>query len=204
MTQSKLLFLTKILHHGLRSDFFFISTNTFSNFYLDFYFPFPIWTSLSLSLFVSLFFLNCYFPYFLFGLLNISLFCFGLLFPFLFYFTFYFYFPFPFFFGLLFIQGYILDFFQFFPPKQIVNWSDLSWWQARKVNSKERPGLVPSQDLEERRKCFVKHNGFNRQISCCGTMVRKTMCHSVFYSHGGNLGYHFFRNALLGTVHELL
>ena len=59
--------------------------------------------------------------------------------------------------------------------KQIVNWSDPSWWQARKVNSKERPGLVPSQDLEERRKCFVKHNdnGFNRHISCCGTTVSK-------------------------------
>jgi len=66
--------------------------------------------------------------------------------------------------GLSFFKGDILE---------IVNWSDLSWWQARKVNSKERPGLVPSQDLEERRKCFVKHNGFNRQISCCGTMGRK-------------------------------
>ncbi len=57
---------------------------------------------------------------------------------------------------------------------QIVNWSDPSWWQARKVNSKERPGLVPSQDLEERRKCFVKHNGLMNSsiISCCGTTVK--------------------------------
>jgi len=68
--------------------------------------------------------------------------------------------------GLTFCKGDILE---------IVNWSDPSWWQARKVNSKERPGLVPSQDLEERRKCFVKHNdnGFNRHISCCGTTGRK-------------------------------
>ena len=68
--------------------------------------------------------------------------------------------------GLIFKKGDVLE---------IVNWSDPSWWQARKVNSQERPGLVPSQDLEERRKCFVKHNGFNKQISCCGTTVRPIM-----------------------------
>ena len=54
-----------------------------------------------------------------------------------------------------------------------MNWSDPSWWQARKVNSKERPGLVPSQDLEERRQCFVaQQNGLPTQASCCGTGVR--------------------------------
>lgn len=55
---------------------------------------------------------------------------------------------------------------------EIVNWSDPSWWQARKVNSKERPGLVPSQDLEERRQCFVK-NGFVAPTTCCGTTGRR-------------------------------
>ena len=72
--------------------------------------------------------------------------------------------------GLIFKKGDVLE---------IVNWSDPSWWQARKVNSQERPGLVPSQDLEERRKCFVKHNGFNKQISCCGTTVRPLLLHKV-------------------------
>lgn len=38
---------------------------------------------------------------------------------------------------------------------QIVNWSDPNWWQARKINSKERPGLIPTQELEERRRSFV-------------------------------------------------
>lgn len=57
---------------------------------------------------------------------------------------------------------------------QIVNWSDPSWWQARKVNSKERPGLVPSQDLEERRQCFVQQNGLPAQATCCGTTVRSS------------------------------
>ena len=66
-------------------------------------------------------------------------------------------------------KPFLIKFFFFF---QIVNWSDPSWWQARKVNSKERPGLVPSQDLEERRKCFVKHNGFKKQVVCCGAAVR--------------------------------
>ena len=54
--------------------------------------------------------------------------------------------------------------------RQIVNWADPSWWQARKVNSNERPGLIPSQDLEERRQCFVR-NGFNKQVTCCGQKV---------------------------------
>ena len=43
--------------------------------------------------------------------------------------------------------GHVIFFLLTFFSKQIVNWSDLSWWQARKVNSKERPGLVPSQGI---------------------------------------------------------
>ena len=69
---------------------------------------------------------------------------------------------------------------------QIVNWSDLSWWQARKVNSKERPGLVPSQDLEERRQCFVQQNGFVRQASCCGTGVSNIICKKKVFFVLGN------------------
>ena len=52
-------FLTAILHRGLRNDFFFSLQFTFSNFYLDFYFPFlfghlfpfSIWTFIFLFLF---------------------------------------------------------------------------------------------------------------------------------------------------------
>ena len=40
------------------------------------------------------------------------------------------------------------------------------------MNSTERPGLIPSQDLEERRQCFVR-NGFNKQVTCCGQKVYK-------------------------------
>ena len=84
--------------------------------------------------------------------------------------------------GLIFKKGDVLE---------IVNWSDPSWWQARKVNSQERPGLVPSQDLEERRKCFVKHNGFNRQISCCGTTVRPSSSSLPLEYHPPHFSSHF-------------
>ena len=63
------LVLIAILHRDLKNDifsFFFQHQFTFSNFYLDFYFPFSIWT------FVSLFYLDFYSFldfYFLFGLL---------------------------------------------------------------------------------------------------------------------------------------
>ena len=68
------VFLTAILHRGLRNDFFSLLSFTFSNFSLDFYFPF------------------------LFGLLFLF-FLFGLLFSLLFLFSFFsldFYFPFSF------------------------------------------------------------------------------------------------------------
>ena len=62
------LFLTAILHRGLRNCFFFfffIRSFTFSNFYLDFYFPFHF---------------GLLFPFFLW--IFIFPFIFGLLFPF--------------------------------------------------------------------------------------------------------------------------
>ena len=59
-------FLTAILHRGLRNDFFFsLRSFTFSNFYLDFYFPFLF---------------GLLFPFFIWTF--IFPFLFGLLFPF--------------------------------------------------------------------------------------------------------------------------
>ena len=54
------MFLTAILHRGLRNDFFFQFQFKFSNFYLDFYFPFSIWTFVFLFNldFISLFYLD--------------------------------------------------------------------------------------------------------------------------------------------------
>ena len=61
-------FLTAILHRGLRNDFFFrFNQFTFSNFYLDFYFPLSIWTFIFPFLFgllFSLFYLDfSFFPF---------------------------------------------------------------------------------------------------------------------------------------------
>lgn len=48
--------------------------------------------------------------------------------------------------GLAFDRGDIL---------QIVDQSDPNWWQAKKVDGDGTTGLIPSQELEERRKAFV-------------------------------------------------
>ena len=58
-------FLTTILHRGLWNDFFSLRSFTLSNFSLDFYFPFSLWTFISLlfyffGLLFSLFSLDLY------------------------------------------------------------------------------------------------------------------------------------------------
>jgi len=54
---------------------------------------------------------------------------------------------------------------------QVVNGCDPSWWQARH-EAGDTIGLVPSQDLEERRKCFVDRGdssgGLRKKFACCG------------------------------------
>ena len=55
---------------------------------------------------------------------------------------------------------------------QIMNQNDPNWWQAKKVGSNGPAGLIPSQELEERRKAFVKPEAdFVHKISICGTRV---------------------------------
>ena len=56
---------------------------------------------------------------------------------------------------------------------QVVDQSDLSWWQAQVVGSEDRKvGLIPSQDLEERRKAFVPQEyDYVHKIGICGTRV---------------------------------
>lgn len=48
--------------------------------------------------------------------------------------------------GLAFNMGDIL---------QILNTEDPNWWQARRVGTWGHAGLIPSQELEERRRAFV-------------------------------------------------
>lgn len=65
--------------------------------------------------------------------------------------------------GLEFQKGDIL---------QILNQKDPNWWQAKKVGWNGPAGLIPSQELEERRKAFVEPEAdFVHKIGICGTRV---------------------------------
>nr|CAG4651677.1 EOG090X032R [Triops cancriformis] len=67
--------------------------------------------------------------------------------------------------GLTFKQGDIL---------QIVNQSDPNWWQAKKVGWSGPAGLIPSQELEERRKAFVAPEAdYVHKVGFCGTRVSR-------------------------------
>lgn len=69
--------------------------------------------------------------------------------------------------GLPFQKGDIL---------QIVDQADPNWWQARRVEGEGLgpPGLIPSLELEERRKAFVPPEAdFVHKISICGTRISK-------------------------------
>lgn len=63
----------------------------------------------------------------------------------------------------------------FSPPLQIINVKDPNWWQAKHIGQNEITGLIPSQELEERRKAFVPPEAdFAHSISICGTKVSVT------------------------------
>ncbi|XP_058801836.1 protein PALS2 [Phymastichus coffea] len=78
--------------------------------------------------------------------------------------------------GLAFRKGDIL---------QIVDQADPNWWQARRVegNSLGALGLVPSLELEERRKAFVPPEAdFVHKISICGTRISKKKKRRMYQS----------------------
>lgn len=53
-----------------------------------------------------------------------------------------------------------------------MNQNDPNWWQARKVGNNGPAGLIPSQELEERRKAFVEPDkDYVHKIGICGTRV---------------------------------
>nr|XP_022911662.1 MAGUK p55 subfamily member 6 isoform X2 [Onthophagus taurus] len=67
--------------------------------------------------------------------------------------------------GLSFNRGDIL---------QIVDQKDPNWWQAKKVNGDGKVGLIPSIELEERRKAFVPPDyDYVHKISICGAKISK-------------------------------
>ncbi|XP_032666844.1 MAGUK p55 subfamily member 6 isoform X3 [Odontomachus brunneus] len=78
--------------------------------------------------------------------------------------------------GLSFQKGDIL---------QIVDQADPNWWQARRVEGEGlgSPGLIPSLELEERRKAFVPPEAdFVHKISICGTRISKKKKRKMYQS----------------------
>lgn len=53
---------------------------------------------------------------------------------------------------------------------------DPNWWQAKNITAEsDKIGLVPSQELEERRKAFVAPEAdYVHKIGICGTRVGST------------------------------
>lgn len=82
--------------------------------------------------------------------------------------------------GLPFKYGDILE---------VVSSQDPSWWQAR-LEQGDNIGLVPSLDLEERRKCFVEKHAVMNKFSCCGSGKKEKK----------KFGYHFRKNAQVDTA----
>jgi len=62
-----------------------------------------------------------------------------------------------------------------------MNQKDPNWWQAKKVGSDGLAGLIPSQELEERRKAYVAPEAdFVHKIGICGTRVRSFLIKVCF------------------------
>nr|XP_050846117.1 protein PALS2 isoform X3 [Vespula vulgaris] len=78
--------------------------------------------------------------------------------------------------GLRFNKGNVL---------QIVDQADPNWWQARRVEGDglSSAGLIPSLELEERRKAFVPPEAdFVHKISICGTRISKKKKRKMYQS----------------------
>ncbi|XP_046815537.1 protein PALS2 isoform X4 [Vespa crabro] len=78
--------------------------------------------------------------------------------------------------GLRFSKGNVL---------QIVDQADPNWWQARRVEGDglSSAGLIPSLELEERRKAFVPPEAdFVHKISICGTRISKKKKRKMYQS----------------------
>ncbi|CAH1718180.1 unnamed protein product [Chironomus riparius] len=82
--------------------------------------------------------------------------------------------------GLSFSSGDIL---------QIINIKDPNWWQAKHAGTEGPIGLVPSQELEERRKSFVPPEAdFVHKVGICGTRISKKKI-KTFYKSKSNCDF---------------
>ncbi|XP_070502108.1 protein PALS2 isoform X1 [Chironomus tepperi] len=82
--------------------------------------------------------------------------------------------------GLSFSSGDIL---------QIINIKDPNWWQAKHAGTEGPIGLVPSQELEERRKAYVPPEAdFVHKVGICGTRISKKKI-KTFYKSKSNCDF---------------
>lgn len=66
---------------------------------------------------------------------------------------------------------------------QIVDTKDPNWWQAKKINGDGLAGLIPSQELEERRKAFVAPEAdYVHKISICGARISRKKKKTLYQS----------------------
>ncbi|XP_034251713.1 MAGUK p55 subfamily member 6 isoform X2 [Thrips palmi] len=80
--------------------------------------------------------------------------------------------------GLEFQHGDVLE---------IVNQNDPNWWQAIRVGWNGPAGLIPSQELEERRKAFVAPDAdYVHKIGICGTRISKKKKKIKYQSKANN------------------
>ncbi|CAD7080129.1 unnamed protein product [Hermetia illucens] len=67
---------------------------------------------------------------------------------------------------------------------QIINVKDPNWWQAKNLSNPESEiGLIPSQELEERRKAYVPPEAdYVHKIGICGTRISKRKKKTMYKS----------------------
>ncbi|XP_015792987.1 MAGUK p55 subfamily member 6 [Tetranychus urticae] len=94
--------------------------------------------------------------------------------------------------GISFVQGDVLE---------VLNQEDPNWWQARRTDIEDAPiGLIPSQDLEEKRKAFVRPEyDYATKTSICGTKVTKKKKKEMYQIDANN----YFDKAELTLYEEV-
>ncbi|KAG5683504.1 hypothetical protein PVAND_012779 [Polypedilum vanderplanki] len=69
---------------------------------------------------------------------------------------------------------------------QIISIKDPNWWQAKHAGTEGPIGLIPSQELEERRKAYVPPEAdFVHKVGICGTRISKKKI-KTFYKSKSN------------------
>lgn len=72
--------------------------------------------------------------------------------------------------------------YQRFTLLQVSDRKDPNWWQASHVENSDVVGLIPSPELEERRKAYVPPEAdFVHKISICGARVSTSIINPLCY-----------------------